>query len=432
MKDFFRWMQPGIGIKRWVVMIGAGLIFVSLGIAMLLVNFYRTVGFSGVAGVFAYYSTGQFITRPWRAVLLILGGGIFATYGTWHFQSAFLEPFLTRREKLFDTLQRYYRANRGPRIVTIGGGTGMSLLLRGVKEYSNSITAIVTVADSGGSSGRLRKNLGVLPPGDIRQNIIALSDTESLMAKLFDYRFEGDRYGEGLSLEGQNFGNLFLVAMNNITGDFAKAVTESSRILAIRGRVLPSTVTPITLCARLKNGEIIREEENIDLGKFVASPIEKVFLEPEAPTALPEAVDALKKAEIIILGPGDLYTSILPNLLVPEISEAIKQSSAVKFFVCNVANKPTETANYSVSSYLETFVKHIGDPLVHFVLINNNFDNPPRRETTPYVKIDQEKFKEYRKITFVQDDFIEPTFTVRHDPKKVASAIMTLFKEVNF
>lgn len=431
MKEFLRWMKPGIGVKRWILLVGFGLVFVSLGIAIELVHFYRTVGFQGISGVVAFYATGQYIPRLWRGFLLVFGGGIFVIYGTWKFQTTFLEPFMTRREKLFDTLQRYYKANRGPRIVTIGGGTGMSLLLRGMKEYSNSITAIVTVADSGGSSGRLRKNLGVLPPGDIRQNIIALSDTESLMAKLFNYRFEGDRYGKGLSLEGQNFGNLFLVAMNNITGDFVRAVTESSQILAIRGRVLPSTTTPITLCARLKNGEIVREEENIDLGYYKASPIVEVFLEPAKPKALPETLEALAKAEIIILGPGDLYTSILPNLLVPEITKAVKKSNAIKFFVCNVANKPTETKGYTVTSYIQTIINHIHHPMVSYVLVNDNFKYPPRKAETPLVPIDENNFKTFP-VHFIKGDFIDPNFTVRHDPKKVADKIMTIFKEVNF
>ncbi len=430
MKEFFRWMKPGIGVKRWVLMVAFGLIFVSLGIAVELVHFYRTVGFQGVSGVIAFYSTGQFIPRFWRGFLLVLGGGIFVIYGTLKFQKIILEPFMTHQEKILDTLQKYYKSKSGPRIVTIGGGTGMSLLLRGLKEYSSSITAIVTVADSGGSSGRLRKNLGVLPPGDIRQNLIALSDTESLMSKLFDYRFEGDRYGEGLSLEGQNFGNLFLVAMNNITGDFVHAVTESSRILAIRGQVLPSTTTPITLCAKLENGEIVREEENIDLGHYQESSIIEVFLEPSRPEALPESVEAIEKAEIVILGPGDLYTSILPNLLVPKISNAIKNTKATKFFICNVANKPTETKGYKVTNYIQKIIEHVKDPLVNYVLVNNNFKFPPRKSSTPLVTIDKENFKKYP-IKFIQGDYIDTSFTVRHDPKNVSQSIINIFNEDN-
>jgi uncharacterized cofD-like protein len=307
----------------------------------------------------------------------------------------------------------------------------MSLLLRGLKEYSSTITAVVTVADSGGSSGRLSKNLGVLPPGDVRQNIIALSDTESLMAKLFDYRFEGDRYGEGLSLEGQNFGNLFLVAMNNITGDFVSAITESSKILAVSGKVLPSTTTPVTLCAKLENGETVREEENIDLGNFTASPISELFLEPTAPKAQPEAIQAIQEAEIIIFGPGDLYTSILPNLLVPEIAQAIKKSNAMKVFVCNVANKPTETKGYTVTAYIKTIIDHVHENLIDYVFVNSNTTYPPRKETTPFVHIDKENFKKYP-VKFIEGDFIDPTFTVRHDATKISKSIMQLYKETAF
>lgn len=433
MKELFRWMEPGLGVKRWVILILFGLVFVALGFAIFLVQVYKTVNFPGIAQPIVSLATGQHLPHLWRAVLLVVGGSIFTIYGTLKFQKTFLEPFLNKREKLFDTLKSYYKASRGPRIVTIGGGTGMSLLLRGLKQYTNSITAIVTVADSGGSSGRLRKSLGVLPPGDIRQNIIALSDTESLMAKLFDYRFEGDRYGEGLSLEGQNFGNLFLVAMNNITGDFVNAIKESSHILAVSGQVLPSTTEPITLCAELENGNVVREEENIDLGKYESSsPIKRLFLEPEKPQALPEAIEALSEAEIIILGPGDLYTSLLPNLLVPGVVEAIRKSSALTFYVCNVANKPTETKGFTAIQYLQTIVDHVGYPLADYMLLNNNFSHPPKKETTPLVTIDKERFADFPQVQFVQDDFIDPEFTLRHDPAKIAEKVMHIFKDVQF
>jgi uncharacterized cofD-like protein len=435
MKEFTRWLKPGLGVKRWILVATIGVLLLALGIALLLTHIYRTVGFPGVTGQIAYVTTMQYLERPVRGFLLILAGIIFTGFGVLKFQSTVLEPFLTRRDRLFDTYTAYHRKRVGPKIVTIGGGTGMSLLLRGLKYHTDSITAIVSVADSGGSSGRLRKDLGVLPPGDIRQNIIALSDKESMMAKLFDYRFEGERYGEGLSLHGQNFGNLFLVAMSAITGDFVSAVLESSKILNVHGSVLPSTTVPITLCAELDSGEVIRGEENIDLGKYTDSnqkKINRVFIEPESPPTLSAVTKAIEEADLIVMGPGDLFTSLLPNLLVGEIADAIKRRKDIeRVFVCNVANKPTETEGFTVSDYIKTLREHVG-LLCSSVIVNTNMKYPPFREGTPYVVFDQETFSEFPAINFIKGDFVNSKKTVNHDPDKVASALLKLYKERNF
>jgi len=435
MHEFAKWLRPGLGVKRWLLVVAIGILLLALGIALLLTHIYRTVGFTGVSGQIAYITTLQYIDRPMRGILLILGGIILAGMGAWRFQRTVLEPFLSKREKLFDTYTDYHRRRVGPRIVTIGGGTGMSLMLRGLKHYTDDITAIVTVADSGGSSGRLRANLGVLPPGDIRQNIIALSDKESMMAKLFDYRFEGERYGEGLSLEGQNFGNLFLVAMNAITGDFVSAVRESSRILNIRGQVLPSTTIPITLCAELTNGDIIRGEETIDLGKYHGAhtkKIKRVYLEPENQPTLSTVTKAIAEADIIVMGPGDLYTSLLPNLLVTDLADAIKQRTNIeRIFVCNVANKPTETEGFTVTDYVKTIQEHVG-LLCSTVLVNTNVSLTPYKEQTPFVIVDREAFCTYPSVSFVEADLINENKTVNHNADKVSKAIMDIFRERNF
>ncbi len=435
MHEFAKWLRPGLGVKRWLLVVAIGILLLALGIALLLTHIYRTVGFTGVSGQIAYITTLQYIDRPMRGILLILGGIILAGMGAWRFQRTVLEPFLSKREKLFDTYTDYHRRRVGPRIVTIGGGTGMSLMLRGLKHYTDDITAIVTVADSGGSSGRLRANLGVLPPGDIRQNIIALSDKESMMAKLFDYRFEGERYGEGLSLEGQNFGNLFLVAMNAITGDFVSAVRESSRILNIRGQVLPSTTIPITLCAELTNGDIIRGEETIDLGKYHGAhtkKIKRVYLEPENQPTLSTVTKAIAEADIIVMGPGDLYTSLLPNLLVTDLADAIKQRTNIeRIFVCNVANKPTETEGFTVTDYVKTIQEHVG-LLCSTVLVNTNVSLTPYKEQTPFVVVDREAFCTYPSVSFVEADLINENKTVNHNADKVSKAIMDIFRERNF
>ena len=255
------------------------------------------------------------------------------------------------------------KESKHPRIVVIGGGTGLSVMLRGLKERELDITAIVTVADDGGSSGILRTELQIPPPGDIRNVLISLADVEPLLSQMFQYRFKA---GKGLA--GHSLGNLILAAMTDITGDFVSAVRELSRVFAVRGRVLPATSHSIILKAEMADGSIVVGESKIPKAGGV---IRRVFIEPPDVEPLEEAIQALQEADAILLGPGSLYTSILPNLLVPGISKAIMESDAVKIYICNVMTQPGETDGYSVSDHLQAVYDHVGHQLFDYVIVNN-------------------------------------------------------------
>jgi len=261
--------------------------------------------------------------------------------------------------KIFNTKTQL---DKGPRIVVIGGGTGLYVLLRGLKKFTSNITAVVTVFDTGGSSGRLRKELGVLPPGDIRNCLVALATAEPLMERLFQYRFTNG------SLKGHSFGNLFISAMSEVSGDFIKAIEKSSEILAIRGKVLPSSLENVTLSAKMKEGIVIKGETEITQSSKV---IDKIYLEPSPVLPLPETLEAIQRAEVIVLGPGSLYTSIICNLLVEGIPEAIINSRALKIYVCNLMTQKGETDNYTASQHLKEVVKYLGSNCVNYIIANS-------------------------------------------------------------
>ncbi len=320
--------------------------------------------------------------------------------------------------------ERLRHLARGPRIVVIGGGTGLSTLLRGVKEHTSNVTAVVTVADDGGSSGRLRKEMGVLPPGDIRNCLVALADAEPLMARLFQYRFpEGDPTGLG----GHTFGNLFIATMSAITGDFEEAVKESSRVLAVRGRVLPSTLDDVVLVAECQGGRIVEGESSI--GKCGA-PIKAVSLRPKDAKALPEAVDAICEADAIVLGPGSLFTSVMPNLLVSGITAAIKASDALKVYVCNVMTQPGETDGFTAADHVRAVLDHVGRGVMDCVLVNTG-EVPPklaeryRQEGAYPVAVDSEEI-EALGVSVTEGDLVSDANYARHDPGRLAQAIMGL------
>jgi uncharacterized cofD-like protein len=316
---------------------------------------------------------------------------------------------------IVDLVYRRRLLRRGPRVVAIGGGTGLSTLLRGLKEYTANITAIVTVADDGGSSGRLRRELGVLPPGDFRNCLAALADAEPLMARLLQYRFPS-----GSGLEGHSFGNLFIVAMTEITGNFERALRETSRVLAVRGHILPSTLTNVTLCAATNDGEIIRGESKIG---HLRRDIRRVYLEPEA-QAYPEAIRAILQADLIVMGPGSLYTSVLPNLLVEGIQRAIRASSALRVYVCNVATQPGETEGYSVQDHVDGLIRHAGPGLFDYVLANSRpLTNRLPETVQPVTMAD----RDLPGINVVLADVIADDNNVRHDPKKLADSLMRLY-----
>ncbi|NLY51097.1 MAG: YvcK family protein [Firmicutes bacterium] len=311
---------------------------------------------------------------------------------------------------------------RGPRVVALGGGTGLSTLLRGLKEYTDYITAIVTVTDTGGSSGRLRDELGVLPPGDIRNCLVALADTEPLMEKLFQYRFKG-----GTGLAGHSFGNLFLVSMTEVVGDFELAIKETSRVLAVRGRVLPSTLSSVTLEAEYTNGRRARGETNI---VRPGMRIRRLSLDPADCQPLPEAIQALEKADLSVLGPGSLYTSVITNILVKDIAVAIRSSSAVKVYVANVMTQPGETEGYTVADHVEALIEHGGRGIVDWVLANNQRVAPEllsryRREGAEPVKISRRSLARFG-VQLKEAPLLAEEEVARHDPARLSRAILEI------
>ncbi|NLX61888.1 MAG: YvcK family protein [Tissierellia bacterium] len=262
-------------------------------------------------------------------------------------------------------MKKHNTFNKGPKVVAIGGGTGLSVLLRGLKEYTSNITAIVTVADDGGGSGILREDLGMLPPGDIRSCILALANTEPTMEKLLQFRFKNGR------LKGQNFGNLLIAAMNEIYGSFEVAIKEISNILAVTGKVLPMTLEDVTLYAVLENGQTVKGESNIPLkNKELGSKIDYIYMEPKISLPLDEAIEAILEADLIVLGPGSLYTSVIPNLLVNNMVEKIYSSPAPKVYVTNVMTQPGETDGYSVLDHVEAILKHSREDFLDYVIVN--------------------------------------------------------------
>src|SRR5512133_43890 len=334
-----RWLVPGLGVKRWLLVILVGAMMIGLGFAVMVLDVYRTAPETWWLPVLSYLSL-RFLLRPVRAVIFGGIGIIFILFGTYKLNRSLLRPYLTPGKPVLDAVSAYRKKERGPRIVVIGGGTGLSALLRGLKSHTNNLTAVVTVADDGGSSGELRRNMGVLPPGDIRNCLTALSNDEAMLTQIFQYRF-----GEGAGLNGHTLGNLLITALADITGSFEEAVAESGRVLAVQGRVLPSTLHDVRLVADKTSNDDQSEirvtgESNIPM---VEGRIKRVWLEPDNPLAFPPAVQAILSADLIIVGPGSLFTSILPNLLVPDLAEAIKASRATKFYICNVATQTGET-----------------------------------------------------------------------------------------
>ena len=357
---WFKWLSPGLFVKRWLLISATGLLLSVLGLAIwvkltpinrlleLISQFFETIT--------TYVPS--YISGP---VALLLGLFLLL-WGQSRTVGSITDAFPDGDQQLVDRLLTHRRLHRGPKIVAIGGGTGLSTLLRGLKQYSANITAIVTVADDGGSSGRLREEIGVLPPGDIRNCMAALADEEKLLTELFQYRFQA---GEGLS--GHSFGNLFLTAMTAITGrDFEKAIAASSKVLAIRGKVLPATLSDVRLWARLDDGRFVEGESHIT---EAGGKITQIGCFPADPPGLPAALQAIREADYIIMGPGSLYTSVIPNLLVPEIRDALARVKVPRIYVCNIMTQPGETDDYSVSDHIKAINRVCGQRMFDAVLV---------------------------------------------------------------
>jgi uncharacterized cofD-like protein len=333
--------------------------------------------------------------------------------------------------------KRRSKSTRGLNVVALGGGTGLSTLLRGLKEYVtrrrddpadhlkpiSDLTAIVTVTDDGGSSGRLRRENRILPPGDIRNCMVALSQDEALLGRLFQYRFHAGR-----GLVGHNFGNLFLAALTHVTGDFAEAVRVSSKVLAIRGRIFPSTISNVTLVATLQGGRKVHGETRITASH---TPIKKLSLLPRTVRPLRKAIEAIEEADLILLGPGSLYTSILPNLLIREIVNAIGKSKAPRVYIANLMTQPGETSGYALADHLRAIQRHTPRRVIDWVVANRQPVSPEvakryRAQGAVPVAID---ISELQKLGYrvVLDNLLDEHGVIRHNPARLARLLVEEF-----
>jgi len=408
---WLRWLTPGLQIKRWLLLLMAAELVLVLGVAYALKEIYQTAKLPAEF----YYITLQFLPYWARAVMFGVFGVGLLLFSYLKLTQSVLGPFLpgNSTSSIVEIIHAFRLRGRGPRIVAIGGGTGLSSLLRGLKTYTSNLSVIVTVADDGGSSGRLRDEYRILPPGDFRQCLIALADAEPLMKQLFDHRFK-----EG-SLDGHSFGNLFIMAMADVTGNFEHALRESGKVLAVKGTILPSTLQDVTLVASI-NGGMVAGESKIPMQD---APISRVFLKPDGPQINPEAAQAILNAELIIVGPGSLYTSIMPNLLVEGMVEAIKASPALKVYICNLAAQNGETEGYGVDDYLRVIQEHVGANLFDFVLVNSNVAHAPTggQSLVVFRTADSSSHPEVR---FIAADVVNVKLPSHHDPDKLARTIM--------
>jgi len=426
--QWFKWLAPGLLVKRWLLLSATGVMLATLGFAIwmkLTPVFYTTQLISLVLDKFTDWIP-SYVSGP----LAMAGGLLLVWWGQTRTLNSITEVLMPDGDaELIDLLLTHRRLNRGPRIVVVGGGTGLSTLLRGLKQYSANITAIVTVADDGGSSGRLRREIGVLPPGDIRNCLTALADEEKLLTELFQYRFKA---GDGLV--GHSFGNLFLTAMSEVTGDLDQAIAASSKVLAVRGQVLPATLTDVTLWAELVDGRVIEGESSITEAK---GRIKTIGCRPANPPALPKAIKAIQDADYIIIGPGSLYTSIIPNLLVPEIADAIAQSQVPRIYVCNIMTQEGETRGYSVGDHIQAIDTAAGKKLFDAVLVQKK---PPSaqaliryaQENSNPVPLDRDVVVRSGRRVVLANVMDEDAATglVRHNPEVLARVLLRWFSRV--
>jgi uncharacterized cofD-like protein len=415
------WLIPGLGVKRWIIIILMGTTFIGVGLGVLILDIYRNAPATWWLPIISAVSL-RILPRLVR--VLIFGGIGFGIlfYGIWGLNHALMKPFLRPGDNVVDVLRQHRIRDRGPKIVAIGGGHGLATLLRGLKTFTFNLTAVVTVADDGGSSGILRKQMGVLPPGDIRNCLAALSDDEALMGQLFQYRF-----AESGGFQGHNFGNLFISTLAEITGSFEQAVAESGKILAVHGQVLPATLHDVQLQADIQLPNSMNEVRIQGESKIPESSgkIRRVWLEPNNPPAFPKAIQSILNADIIVVGPGSLFTSILPNLLVPDISAAIRSSRALKIYVVNIATQFGETDDIGCIDHVHIIEEHSSRDLFDVILCNQNYE-----EKLPgnirWVTVDNDIVENY---SVYSTDLVDHANPARHDSQKLAQVILELFQE---
>ncbi|OIP07096.1 MAG: hypothetical protein COZ06_03345 [Armatimonadetes bacterium CG_4_10_14_3_um_filter_66_18] len=417
--SFLKWFYPGMRVKRWLLVLALGVILVAFGagIALDIQAFDLSWRFVQVA----YRHTRLLVSTLYGGLAIALVGTVLVCVGmrqTIRSIAQALSPH--RADKLVDLVFQRRQLEQGHHLVAIGGGTGMPELLRGLKRYTSNLSAIVTMADDGGSTGRLRES-GFPPPGDIRNNLVALAEAESFMTDLFQYRF----HKNGNDLDGHSFGNLLLAAMSDLTGDFLAAIKETSKVLAIRGQVLPATLTHVTLCAELETGEIVRGQSNVNrsLPRIV-----RAFLEPANAAPLPEALAAIRDATLIVIGPGSLYSSVIPNLLVKDNSRALRDATAIRVYVCNVMTQPHETDGYAASDHVKAILDHGGT--LDYVFVNTR--RPSQAAMRRYlqsgaalVDADLDNLVDLG-VRPIAGDFINNDNLVRHDHAKLSEALLQL------
>ncbi|MBD3313030.1 uridine diphosphate-N-acetylglucosamine-binding protein YvcK [Candidatus Woesearchaeota archaeon] len=421
-------LLPGIKLKRWLLLLALGILgiisFIILTFSTELAYFFNLLNhqLTQLAQLPVHSYSPKLIAEILIFIvslaLLILGGRGFISY--------LIDALIPEKKgKIWSLLQKHSIRETAPKIVVIGGGTGLNSILSGLKKYTNNLTAVVSVTDEGGSSRKLRYEFGMLPPGDIRNCIVALSESGPEMARLLEYRFDKG------ALKGHSFGNLLITALTKTTGSFAEAVEETGKILAIRGKVLPVTLKQTTLCAELENGKIIEQEPKVEEHKTkYNSEIKRLFIKPKDAAAYPEALNEIRNADLVVLGPGSLYTSILPNLLVKGVPEAIRNSNATKVYVCNVMTQPGETDNYTASDHVSRIVKHLGKDVLDHVVVNK--ERAPEKLYTRYrkegasrVKIDRENLDKLE-VDVVEAELLTKKNLLRHDTDKLARAVIDL------
>jgi uncharacterized cofD-like protein len=426
-----RWLTPGIGIKRWLVVVFAGLLLLALGFAHFLRQITRDFAPTGLTGNVIDLLTLQFLPFTLRGFIAMTVGVALVAFGAYRTVRVLTDPLRSADpdQPLVELIYQKRFLARGPRIVAIGGGTGLSTLLRGLKEHTSNLTAIVTVADDGGSSGVLRTELGIPPVGDIRNCIVALADAEPLMSEVLQYRFPASGDGESHGLGGHALGNLLIAAMTAVEGgDFEDGIRLMNRILAVRGKVVPVSSTPLTLHARLIDGSVVDGQSQV-----MRTPgIDRVWLTPDDVQPSEDALAAIAEAELIVLGPGSLYTSLLPSLLIPAIREAVERATAPRIFVCNVATQTGETSGFDLAAHVDALVAHTSPNLVDIVLANNGVAASPGvaqpgSEAPNAVRLRWPPTSLPAPRLYIED-VIDPGYAHHHEPANLAAAIIRAYE----
>lgn len=422
LRELGRWFVPGLGVKRWFLLVLLGITLLGVGLAIFLLDLYRTDSTNPILLTILSYASLRFFPR-WLRVLIFAAAGVgLVAYGIWQLNRSLLRPYIRPGRAVVDDLTNFRRRQRGPRIVAIGGGHGLATLLRGLKAYTRNLTAVVTVADDGGSSGRLRESFGILPPGDIRNCLAALSNDEQMLTQLFQYRFSGAG-----NLDGHSFGNLFITALAEITGSFESAIAESGKVLSVGGRVLPSTLHNVKLVADMQlphSLNQVRVEGESRIPKMQGR-VQRVWLEPNNASAYPPVIRALLNADMIVVGPGSLYTSLLPNLLVEDLLGAIRASRAIKVYVSNIATQKGETDLYSCHDHVRVLEEHVGERLFDVVLCNDNYEGQ-LLDDAQWVRVDEKSLADGRVRCA---NLTDTNYPWRHDSKKLAEELMIILEE---